>query len=434
MQKGAEGDRRQESGSIMALNGFCSRNFHLRGSLKVTFSNDSVSRNKRPLQDFQDGDQALQLDAKRQCWEGLCGSPPPSQKAVPQPALLSSSPSSRAASQACALTASRFKDDSDLDATLLEPSDGEEPDSPLGLSPEAEAKLLEDDPDDDVDPFPPFVIFGAKAKQLEISRLPMAPETAQRQSISGCLEKTIRAEPLLLAGPSDLCSDNPACRDSAVTPERGSHLHGGPQDSSSPAFPEAVPAEAASMSPEKEGKSSVLVDEEATQAGKDVLAVGRLTAGESTSVTAKGSTKEQASIVQELGGERVGHPPGESEGELDPANLLREAATLRLDSACCQSEDCVENPSTNRPKSPTRPKQQIRINQADLEGSMKSYINTVFAHIHCNPVLAAGPSSYLPESDGAVFLLRASVAEELRDGTATHNFPSSDLASAVSPH
>lgn len=34
--------------------------------------------------------------------------------------------------------------------------------------------------------------------------------------------------------------------------------------------------------------------------------------------------------------------------------------------------------------SPMRPRQQIRIRQADLEGSMHSYLNAVLAHVHCH--------------------------------------------------
>lgn len=323
----------QESSSgIMAHNGFCACNVQRCGALTVTFSNDSVPRGKRPLQDFPDGEQPLQLDAKRPCWERLHGSPPHSQK-TPQPSL-HSSPSSRAASQAYALTSNRYWDDSDLDASLLEPSDGEEPDSPWGLSPEAEAKLLEDDPgEDDADPFPPFGVFGMDAKTVENSCAATAPEVAQPSSISSSvsnlLEKTVCGKPLPLPNPSDLCTGGLACRNGSAASEHGGYIHrdswnraGLGSCSSTPAFAETVPSEATSVSPEDEG--SALTEEDAAQAGRDHLAAGQLTAADSD--IAEGSINKQASINQELGqGGRTSYPPLEEAPHLDSAGIQSEA-------------------------------------------------------------------------------------------------------------
>lgn len=369
----------------MACSGFRSRNFHLCGTLTVTIPNDSVSRSRKAPQDPPEGEQPLH---KRPHWEGFCGSPPPPKRAAPQPALLSSAPGSRAAPPAYALTSGRCKDDSDLDASLLEPSDGEEPDSPWRLSMEEEAKLLEDDPGDDVDPFPPFVLFGVKTKKQESSCFP-AP-----QSVPEALQATLRAESLPSTSPSELCSVGLPRKGTAMIPGHGRHLHRGPRNSSSPAFPEAVPVEAESVSPEKEGRSSTSGGEGAACAGRDPSAVGRPTAGEAAHLMLKRSVRDQASVVQELGGKRAGQPSQENEGEPGPASLHGKAATSHPDSASSRSEYCLKNSSsTKRPKSPTRPRQQIHIRQADLEGSLKSYINTVLAHVHNNPVL--GPVNEL---------------------------------------
>ncbi|KAJ6654327.1 hypothetical protein lerEdw1_007249 [Lerista edwardsae] len=357
---------RQESGSgVMAHSGFGSCSVQRCGALTVTFANDLAPRGKRPLQDFPGGDQPLQLDAKRPCWERLHSSPPHSQK-MPQ--------SSRAAAPA----SSPSWDDGNLDASLLEPSDGEEPDSPWGLSPEAEAKLLEDDPgeEEDVDPFPPFEVFGVDAETVESSCAPASPEAAQPSSVSWVLEKTTCAKPLPLPSPSDLCSGGLACRSGSVAPEHESYIHrdtwnraGLGPCSSTPAFAETGPFEAPSVRPEGEG--SALTEEDAAQAGRDNPAAGQLTAG--VSDMAEGPINRQASISQEQGrGERAGHPPPE-ELEAPP-----------VDSAGNQSAALVEKPSTRRPNSPPRPRQRIHIQQADLERSMQNYLNTVLAHVHCH--------------------------------------------------
>ncbi|XP_044280770.1 S100P-binding protein isoform X2 [Varanus komodoensis] len=316
-----------------------------------------VCRSKRPLEELEES----WSDVKRPRCAETCSS---SVSPLPPP-----SPSNGlAASPVCSPAISGDCDYSNLDDTLLEPSNGEKLDSPTGLSPEDEDKLLSSDED-----FPGSVISGQPAQEVEHVCLVASLRVGQLPS---GLEKTLSSEPLPLAGPPASPSGG-ACGKYSESQESGNCLNMSSQvpaglelGCSSPTVAEMAPA------------VSGVTGQEAAQAVEETLQAvrQRVATCDLSNMLAEGLS---SSKQQERGRASTAGLLHETEG---PSGSVRSQEAALPNSANGSREAQEEVPCTGEPKRPTR----ICIQESDLEQSKEKYIYAVLNHARC---AAPGPVS-----------------------------------------
>ncbi|XP_077193490.1 S100P-binding protein [Paroedura picta] len=357
----------------MASRYFRSCHSGLYHEVKVTILNDLVSRSKRPFDDFQEGEQVLQPEVKKQ----RCSSP------------FLSSPSDR-------IAGSQVYDDSDLDATLLEYDDGESPDSPFWGTLEDEDRLLADDTSDGFSVEGVGSGFAEASLQITLHQnVPPAPR--------------VSAEPLPPNGLSVPSSSDLPHSCAPANPGEGSHADVDSQSQTglswSPGgLQDAGSIEAGFFSLQKEVSGSGIADKEAARTvEEETPAVSQLMAEcESASVATDRPSEEQA-FVQQCGvvGESTAGPPCETQGESYSA---AEVATEHPIAA--PNKDHVEDPGTEEPENPS-PKEPedlspddsrrrlICISEEELWRSKKKYVEDVLAHAKNSSII--GPVNELHE-------------------------------------
>lgn len=276
--------------------------------LKVTISNDLVSRSKRPLDDFQEGEQALQPDVKKQ----RCGSPFPSQRTSLAPAVPSSD--RIVGWQPYSQFSNGDGDDNDLDASLLAYSDEESPDSPFSGTLEDEDRLLADSETDTND-----VVLAVSVKEVPSGCAGTSVQISQQQSVSKAPNASL--EPLPLTGLPVPSSSVLPHSSAPANPGRGSNTNVDSQNQAglgcSPdrlGLQDVVSTETGSFSPNKEDNGFGRVDKEATQTvGEESPVLNQLKC-EFASVVTDRSSDGQAFIQQsEVETESTSDPPCESD-------------------------------------------------------------------------------------------------------------------------
>lgn len=327
----------------MASRYFRSCRSGLYRGLKVTILNDLVSRSKRPFDDFQEGEQDLQPDVKKQ----RCGSPFLSQKIALASAIPSPPSNGIAGSQVYSVISGGDYDDDD-DDTLLEPSDGEYPDSPSNLTLEQEDMMLAEDPSD--------VLLGFSVKEVGSGFAEASLRVTLLQSVPRAPDAS--PDPLPPTGLSVPSSGDLPHSSASSNPERGSSTNVDSQNQTGLSWiPDGLglqgvmSIEAGSFSLKQEDSGSGIVDKEATPAvGEESPVVSQLMAEcEFASVATDRPSEGQAFIEQsEVGGGTANEPPCETQGESDSA---AEVATEH--SVTAPNEDRIEDPGPEDPENPS---------------------------------------------------------------------------------
>nr|XP_056702416.1 S100P-binding protein [Euleptes europaea] len=367
-----------------------SRYFHccrsgLYHELKVTVLNDLVSRSKRPLEDFQEGERALQSDVKKQ----RCGSPFPSQKTSLASAVPSSPSNGIAGSQVYSMVPDGESDDSELDVTLLECSDGEFPDSPFSGTLEDEDRLLAEDPETDTSD----VSSGFSGKEVGGAFAAVSFVVTQLQSVSRAPGASL--EPLPPTGLSVHPSGVLANSSAPVNPERGINASVDSQNQMglnlSPdrlGLQAAMSIEAGSFSIREGDSGSGVVDKGAAQTvGEEAPVVSPLMAKrEFASVVTDRPSEGQAFVEQsEVGGESASNPPCEG-----ASNSATEVPPEHFTTV--QNEDHAEDPSPEEPEDPypdDSRRRRISIPEDRLQWSKEKYVADVVAHAHHASIIGA---------------------------------------------
>ncbi|XP_015263538.1 PREDICTED: uncharacterized protein LOC107107734, partial [Gekko japonicus] len=340
-----------------------------------------VSRNKRPFDNFQEGEQALQADVKKQ----RCGSPFLSQKTSLATAIPSSSSNGIAGFQDYPLISN-----GDCDDSILEPSDGESSDSSFSGTLEDEERLLADEPETATSD----ISLGLSVKEVGSGFAEVPFRVTQQQSVPKV--PNVSPESLPLTGLSVPSSSSLPHNSAAANPGGGSNTNVDSENkmglSWSPdglGLRDVMSIEPSSFSLKKGDSGSGIVDKEATQTvGEESPVVSQLRAEcEFASVVTNRPSGGQAFIEQsEVGRESVSDPPCESQGESHSAT---EVATER--SITAPNEDPVEDPGPEEPEnpSPEEPedpspddsrRRRICIPEELLQSSKEKYVKSVLAH------------------------------------------------------
>ncbi|XP_063167801.1 S100P-binding protein [Candoia aspera] len=330
------------------------------------------SGSKRHLEEFEDGGRP---DRKRQCcMECRCS---PSQAHSPS--------SGRAASPVSLLNNGGCSED-DLDDTILDRSDEEKPDSPTGLSREAEDELLAEDLE--ASPCSVAVEVNSCADAKSDSVL-ASPESAQPLR---ALDEVERTKPRSQAGSSASSSGGAVFRNYLENLNWGGFLNKSSQnraefgaDCNGSRFPGAASDIAASLNLEKERELSGEIDNEVIKVVTNYLQIGSQLVAEHESFGAAGeqSSERQTSLnPKQLRGKNTSNLLPEK--ELDTAGLHGEAAVSAHVNG--QREDCVEVPGVKKTNSPMKPG-RILIQEADLELMKERYVNAVLHHASSVPSL-----------------------------------------------
>ncbi|XP_070619979.1 S100P-binding protein isoform X1 [Erythrolamprus reginae] len=319
------------------------------------------SRSKRHLEEACEEDGAR--DAKRQCCV-------PSRCSSSQAPSL---PNGREASPASSLSSSGCWDN-DLDDAILARSDEEKPDSPTGLSREAEDELIAEDGETS----PCSLAVGVNScEDAKNGVLLACPESARPLRALDEVEST---KPLPQAGSPASSSEGALSTNgleqylnkrSQIQAEFGANRSG-------LRIPEAASDATASLNPERglSGKT----DNEALQTVTSGLSVGSPLEAEH---------KALGAVVDQSSAERQSPPlscsqlrgKNTSKKELDALDL--HAVSTRVNG---QRKDCVEVPDVKKSNSPVKRK-RILIQEADLESRKARYINAVLNHASSVPSL-----------------------------------------------
>ncbi|XP_007440207.2 S100P-binding protein isoform X1 [Python bivittatus] len=374
------------------------RSFRFHCNLKVTFLNDLGSRSKRHLEEFEEGDRP---DMKRQC----C------MKCRCSPSQAHSLSNGRAASPVSLLNSSGYIDD-DLDDTILDRSDEEKPDSPTGLSREAEDELIAEDLETSPNSVAVEVNSCEDVKKLCDSML-ASPESAQTLRAPDEVEGT---KPLPQTGSSASSSEGVVFRNYSEKLNSGKYLNKSSQNQAEFGancnglrFPEAGSDIAASLNLEKERDPSGEIDKEVIKIVTNDLSIGSQLVAEHESFGAVGeqSSERHTSLNhRQLRGKSTSNPlPAK---ELDTVDLHGEAAVSTCVSG--QREECVSVPDAKSTNSPVKPR-RICIQEAELESRKESYVNAVLTHASSVP--------FLIDSVHEMRTLVDTVASESRNGHPT---------------
>ncbi|XP_054855895.1 S100P-binding protein isoform X2 [Eublepharis macularius] len=308
----------------------------------------AVSRSKRPLEDLQEGEQALQPDFKKQ----RCSSPSPS----PESCLASAVPFCPSSGEA--------GDDSDLDDSLLERAEWEPPDSPYHGTPEEDDVALADDPETN---------SGNVLCNVDVSPEPLPPTGLSVPPSRGLPHST-----------------------SLVNPEKGSNTSIDSQNqiglrlsSNGLGLQDAMPSEAGGFSLKKGNSISGTVAKEATQmVGEVSLVGGELMAKRKCATVATDGPSEGQALVEQgkVGGESASNVSCETQGESASATEFVPEHPI-----AAQNESCVEEPGPEEPEEPGLEESRnsipadsrsnwISIPEEELQLSKEKYIESVLAH------------------------------------------------------
>ncbi|XP_015667136.1 S100P-binding protein isoform X1 [Protobothrops mucrosquamatus] len=266
--------------------------------------------------------------------------------------------------------------DNDLDDAILARSDEDMPDSPTGLSREAEDELIAEDLEN-----PPCFVAAEVNSCEDVKRgsLLACPESAQPLRALDEVEST---KPLPQAASSASSSEGAAFpndlekylnKSSQNRAEFGANYNG-------LRIPEAGSDVTASLNLER-GLSGK-IDNEAIKTVTSVLPVGSQLVAEHESFGAVGgqSSERQTSQSQkQLRGKNTSNPLPEK--ELDTVDL--HAVSTHVNG---QRNDCVEVPDVKKTNSLVKPK-RILIQEADLESRKARYVNAVLSHASSVPSL-----------------------------------------------
>ncbi|XP_058051435.1 S100P-binding protein isoform X5 [Ahaetulla prasina] len=320
------------------------------------------SRNKRHLEEaYEEGSAG---DTKRQCCMTCrCSS-----------SQAHSLSNGRAASPGSFLSSSGCLDN-DLDDAILARSDEEKPDSPTGLSREAEDELIAED----LETSSCFVAVEVNRwEDVKSGSLLACPESSQPLRALDEVEST---KPLPQTGSSASSSegalftnDLEKYKSSKNQAEFGANCNG-------VRIPEADSDVTASLNPER-GLSRKIDNEAIKTVTNDVPVGSQLVAEhESFGAMVEQSSSERQTFLnyKQLGGKNTSNPLPEK--ELDTIDL--HAVSTRVNG---QRKDCVEVPDVKKTNSPVKPK-RILIQEADLESRKAKYVNAVLNHASSVPSL-----------------------------------------------
>ncbi|XP_070805548.1 S100P-binding protein isoform X3 [Pituophis catenifer annectens] len=256
--------------------------------------------------------------------------------------------------------------DNDLDDAILARSDEEKPDSPTGLSREAEDELIAEDLETSLC----FVAVEVNRCEDVKSSLLACPESSQPLRALDEVEST---KPLPQTGSSGSSSEGALFmndlekylnKSSKNQAEFGANYNG-------VRIPEADSDVTASLNPER--GLSRKIDNEAIKTVTNDLPVGSQLVAEHESfgaVIEQSSSERQTFLsYKQLRGKNTSNPLPEK--ELDTID---------------QRKDCVEVPDVKKTNSPVKPK-QILIQEADLESRKARYVNAVLNHASSVPSL-----------------------------------------------
>ncbi|XP_034269116.1 S100P-binding protein isoform X3 [Pantherophis guttatus] len=256
--------------------------------------------------------------------------------------------------------------DNDLDDAILARSDEEKPDSPTGLSREAEDELIAEDLETSLC----FVAVEVNRCEDVESSLLACPESSQPLRALDEVEST---KPLPQTGSSGSSSEGAVFmndlekylnKSSKNQAEFGANYNG-------VRIPEADSDVTASLNPER--GLSRKIDNEAIKTVTNDLPVGSQLVAEHESfgaVIEQSSSERQTFLsYKQLRGKNTSNPLPEK--ELDTID---------------QRKDCVEVPDVKKTNSPVKPK-QILIQEADLESRKARYVNAVLNHASSVPSL-----------------------------------------------
>ncbi|XP_060114441.1 S100P-binding protein [Heteronotia binoei] len=354
--------------------------------LKITISNDLVSRSKRPFDDFQEGEQALQPDVKKQ----RCSSPFLSQKT----SLASTVPSSPSNGIAGSYSLISNGDVSDLDE-LLEFTDGESPDSPFSVTLEEEERLLADDPEIDTSD----ILLGVSVKKVGSEFAEVSLQVTQQQSVPKT--PNVSPEPLPLTGLSVPSSSGLPHSSAPANPGIGSNTNVDSQNQTSLSWgPDGLGLQdvtSVETGNQKRDSGSGIMEKEATQTVEEESpVVSQLMAKcEFASVVTDRPSEGQTFIDQsEVGGESASDPPCEAQGE---SNSAIEGATEHP--VIAPNEDRVEDPGPEEPEKPSPEesedpgpddsrRRRICIPEELLQWRKEKYVESVLAHAQHRNIIA----------------------------------------------
>ncbi|XP_013919819.1 PREDICTED: S100P-binding protein isoform X2 [Thamnophis sirtalis] len=282
----------------------------------------------------------------------------------------------RAASPGSFLSSSGYLDN-DLDDAILARSDEEKPDSPTGLSREAEDELIAEDRETS----PCFVAIEVnRCEDVKSGSLLACPESAQPPRALDEVEST---KPLPQTGSSASSSEV-----ALFTNDLEKYLNKSSQNQAEFGakyngfrIPEVDSDVTASLNPERglPGK----IDNDTIKTVANDLPVGSQLVAEHESfgaVVEQSSLERQTSLsYKQLRGKNTSNPLPEK--ELDTIDL--HAVSTRVNG---QRKDCVEAPDVKKTNSPVKPK-RILIQEADLELRKARYVNAVLNHATSVPSL-----------------------------------------------
>ncbi|XP_032083173.1 S100P-binding protein isoform X2 [Thamnophis elegans] len=282
----------------------------------------------------------------------------------------------RAASPGSFLSSSGYLDN-DLDDAILARSDEEKPDSPTGLSREAEDELIAEDRETS----PCFVAIEVnRCEDVKSGSLLACPESAQPPRALDEVEST---KPLPQTGSSASSSEV-----ALFTNDLEKYLNKSSQNQAEFGakyngfrIPEVDSDVTASLNPERglPGK----IDNDTIKTVANDLPVGSQLVAEHESfgaVVEQSSLERQTSLsYKQLRGKNTSNPLPEK--ELDTIDL--HAVSTRVNG---QRKDCVEAPDVKKTNSPVKPK-RILIQEADLESRKARYVNAVLNHATSVPSL-----------------------------------------------
>ncbi|XP_026558541.1 S100P-binding protein isoform X2 [Pseudonaja textilis] len=274
----------------------------------------------------------------------------------------------RAASPGTFLSSSECLDN-DLDDAILSRSDEENPDSPTGLSREAEDELIAED----LETSPCFVaVEVTRYEDVKSGSLLACPESARPLR---ALEEVESTKPLPQTSPSASSSEG-----AVFTNDLVKSLNKSSQNQiefganyNSLRIPEAGSDVTASLNLERD--LSGKIENEAIKTETNDLPVGSQLVAEQESfgaVAEQSSGRETSLSYKQLRGTNSSNPPPD----------LHAVSTHVND----QRKDCVEVPDVKKTNSFAKPK-RILIQEDDLESRKASYVNAVLNHASSVPSL-----------------------------------------------